>query len=75
MVEITEDLMQTFTGQEESQTAHDTPKKLTPKNIDSKLTQLEKAMKSAAKDLNFEEAARLRDEIKYYKTLQLLEDY
>lgn len=73
--EITEDLMQTFTGQEESQTAHDTPKKLTPKNIDSKLTQLEKAMKSAAKDLNFEEAARLRDEIKYYKTLQLLEDY
>ena len=32
-------------------------------------------MKKAAKDLKFEEAARLRDLVKKYKDLELLEDH
>ncbi|MCP5492315.1 MAG: excinuclease ABC subunit UvrB [Chlamydiales bacterium] len=71
---IVEDLMQTFTGLEAAEDARPSPASLSPKDIASKLKNLEKAMRQAAKELDFEEAARLRDELRYYQQLQLLED-
>jgi len=47
---------------------------LTPKEIKEKITTLEKKMKKAAKNLQFEEAAALRDQLRTYQNLQLLED-
>jgi len=72
--EIVEDLMQTFTGLEAAEDARPSPASLSPKDIASKIKHLEKAMRLAAKELDFEEAARLRDELRYYQQLQLLED-
>jgi len=72
--DIVEDLMQTFTGLEAAEDARPSPASLSPKDIASKLKNLEKAMRQAAKELDFEEAARLRDELRYYQQLQLLED-
>jgi len=45
---------------------------LSPESIDEKLVELKKEMKQQAKDLNFEEAARLRDEIKQLSEARLL---
>ena len=39
---------------------------------DSQIRDLEKEMKKAAKEWRFEEAARLRDQIKLYRDLELL---
>lgn len=43
-----------------------------PDEIADKIKECEKEMKSAAKELRFEEAARYRDLLNYYKDLQLL---
>jgi excinuclease ABC subunit B len=44
---------------------------LSPQQRRRKIEQLEKSMKEAAKNLEFEKAARLRDEIKKVKTIEL----
>jgi excinuclease ABC subunit B len=44
---------------------------LTPEAIDAKIEELKSLMKEAAKDLNFEEAMKLRDEIKTLNELRL----
>ncbi|UNF45829.1 excinuclease ABC subunit UvrB [Bartonella krasnovii] len=59
---------------------HHTPKKLTNfitqnnmvgNNLTTHIQNLEKSMRQAAADLNFEEAARLRDEIKQLQKIEL----
>jgi excinuclease ABC subunit B len=45
---------------------------LTPEAIDAKIKQLKQDMKDAAKDLKFEEAAKIRDEIKKLSEWRLL---
>ncbi len=52
-----------------------TPIKLTPKAISKKIKELESSMISAAQKLNFEEAAKFRDELRHYRSLELLEDF
>ncbi len=44
---------------------------LTPDKIQDRIKQLEKQMRAAASDLEFEEAARLRDEIRKLETMDL----
>ena len=44
------------------------------KDLFEKVKQCEQEMKLAAKELRFEDAARMRDLMKYYQGLQLLED-
>ncbi len=51
------------------------PIKLTAKALTKKIRELEKLMMDAAKEYNFEEAARFRDEIRHYRSLELLEDF
>jgi excinuclease ABC subunit B len=46
---------------------------VTDKDIDKKIKECELAMKKAAKELNFEEAARQRDLLRHYEHLRLLE--
>ncbi|MBR4749744.1 MAG: excinuclease ABC subunit UvrB [Abditibacteriota bacterium] len=48
------------------------PELIDVENLDQYLKQLERDMKAAAKDLNFEEAADIRDRIKEIKRLKLL---
>ncbi|MDX2470329.1 MAG: excinuclease ABC subunit UvrB [SAR324 cluster bacterium] len=45
--------------------------RLVPKDIHKEIRTLEKEMKKAAADLNFEKAAELRDEVKYLKDVHL----
>ena len=49
-------------------------KHLTAKEIDLEIKRCEAAMKKAAKELSFEEAARYRDLLRHYQKLQLLEE-
>jgi len=46
-----------------------------PKHIQDKIQECEKSMKRAAKAFRFEEAARLRNLMKYYENLSILEDH
>ncbi|MBM3193282.1 MAG: excinuclease ABC subunit UvrB [Chlamydiae bacterium] len=52
-----------------------TPIKLSPKALTKKIKELEASMISSAQKLNFEEAAKFRDELRHYRSLELLEDY
>ena len=45
---------------------------LSPGEIDSKIKDLKNLMKAAAKDLRFEEAAQVRDEIKLLEEARLI---
>jgi len=70
-----ETLSETFMGFE----PRDMPKEkvkdhLTPLEIANEIKSLEKQMKKAAKGLDFEKAASLRDDLHYYQNLQMLED-
>ncbi|MEM7174529.1 MAG: excinuclease ABC subunit UvrB [Chlamydiota bacterium] len=47
---------------------------LDARELANKIKECAREMKRAAKELNFEEAARYRDLMKYYQDLQLLED-
>ncbi|MCH9612163.1 MAG: UvrABC system protein B [Chlamydiia bacterium] len=47
---------------------------ITAKEISDQIKTLEKEMHQAAKELRFEDAARLRDQASRFKTLELLED-
>jgi excinuclease ABC subunit B len=46
--------------------------KMTPESLDQRIVELNTLMKNAARDLRFEEAAKIRDEIKSVKELRLL---
>jgi excinuclease ABC subunit B len=48
-------------------------KSLSEKEIEKKIKEYERGMKKAAKDLNFEEAARFRDLIREYQNMELLQ--
>lgn len=47
---------------------------LTHKNLKEKIREMETEMKIAAKELRFEDAAHLRDQLRHYRELELLED-
>lgn len=70
-----ESLVETFAPEaavdahEEEKIPHD------PREIEAKIKELTKSMKEAAKDYRFEEAAKYRDELKFYEALALLEDH
>ncbi|MDX8430953.1 MAG: excinuclease ABC subunit UvrB [Candidatus Algichlamydia australiensis] len=69
------DLVETFTGAklEEAKSLHE--KSLDPEDLARKLADCEKLMLKAAKEQQYEEAARYRDLVKFYKELSLLEDH
>ncbi len=46
---------------------------LSSMEIDKKMRETERAMRRAAKEMHFEEAARLRDELKRYQALRIVE--
>ncbi|HPE85313.1 MAG TPA: helicase-related protein, partial [Chlamydiales bacterium] len=71
--EVTEDLMETFTGVSSDKPRPET-ERLTAKQVSLKIKEYEKYMRLAAKELRFEDAARFRDELEYFKELELLED-
>jgi excinuclease ABC subunit B len=50
------------------------PQRLSKEELAEKIARCEKEMRQAAKELRFEEAAALRDELKQYQELYLLED-
>ena len=68
-----EDLAQAFPEYKIKEEA-EAPQTFDPKEIRGKVEECEKEMKSAAKEMRFEDAARFRDLMKYYQDLQLLED-
>lgn len=71
--DITEDLAVAFPEYKMKEEKEAKPT-FDPKEIRGKVEECEKEMKLAAKELRFEDAARLRDLMKYYQDLQLLED-
>ena len=76
--EIVEDLSETFFGATDEERLGIAPSKptfiLTREDLKKKIKETEDLMKKAAKDLNFEEAAKYRDLLKHYRDLELLED-
>ncbi len=68
-----QEIMQTF-GDNSEAIEENAPKIeiLSPKELKKKIDLLHLEMKKAAKELNFEEAAKLRDMIKHYEKLQML---
>ncbi len=71
--EVAEDLIETFTGVSSDQ-ERPVMDKLNSKQVSLKIKEYEKLMRLAAKELRFEDAARLRDELNYFRELELLED-
>lgn len=71
--DVLEDLAQAFPEYKIKEEA-EAPQTFDPKEIRGKVEECEKEMKSAAKEMRFEDAARFRDLMKYYQDLQLLED-
>lgn len=77
--EIIEDLAETFFGEPEK--ALNKKKErfekpiLKPHDLKKKIIETEKLMREAAKELKFEDAAKYRDQLKYLKNLELLEDH
>jgi excinuclease ABC subunit B len=76
--DIVEDLSETFFGATDEERLGIAPSKLTfiltREDLKKKIKETEDLMKKAAKDLNFEEAAKYRDLLKHYRDLELLED-
>lgn len=54
--------------------AAEEPKHLTKEDLNTKIAACEREMRQAAKELRFEDAAHLRDQLKHYQQLHLLED-
>ncbi len=69
-----EDLSQTFGEEIISSQEQAKPSHLTKKEIEQRIKEYESAMKKAAKELNFEEASRFRDQLRHYQNLRLLEE-
>lgn len=73
--EINQSLMETFGEVPEPKKAKEEHVEyLTAREVAEKIEECEEEMKKAAKELRFEDAARLRDEMMRYQKLQLLED-
>ncbi|MBF5059905.1 excinuclease ABC subunit UvrB [Candidatus Neptunochlamydia vexilliferae] len=73
--ELAEDLSEAFHEYKAAEgEKEDKPTPLDPKEIRDRMAACEKEMKQAAKELRFEDAARFRDLMTYYKDLQMLED-
>lgn len=72
----TQSLHETFFGFELQPDAPKPEKQLflSPEEIKKEIKRLEKEMRQAAKNLQFEQAAKLRDQMHYYQNLELLED-
>jgi len=74
--QVVESLSETFFGKEEiDQTIVDEENHLTPQEIARKIKTVEKEMRKAAKEYRFEDAAKLRDKLRYLQSLELLEDH
>ena len=69
---VAEDLSETFFGK--AREGESSEKHIQAKEIENKILECEKEMREAAKELRFEDAARYRDMLRYYKQLQMLED-
>lgn len=70
----TQNLLETFDEiKEETLTLKE--EALNAKEIENKISFYRKEMTKAAKELQFEEAAKYRDLLQHYKSLQLLEDH
>ena len=69
---VIEDLGETFFGM--AAEVDPGSKHIEGKDIAAKIADAEKEMKLAAKELRFEDAARYRDTLRYYKSLELLDD-
>ena len=72
--ELVKDLSFTFGDILPASKTAEAPRHLSPADLTDKIRQLETGMKQAARELRFEEAARLRDLMHHYKELQLLEE-
>ena len=74
--EKVEDLLETFGGEIKGELDKKEEKvhHYTQKEVEKKIKELEAEMKKAAKELRFEDAAHLRDLLKHYQGLRLLED-
>jgi excinuclease ABC subunit B len=69
-----EALLESFGDILPTPSAKEEPVHLSKEEVNAKILQLEKQMRLAAKELRFEDAAELRDELKHYQQLHLLED-
>ena len=71
---ISKDLTEAFEEKpkDESNKEEKEPIKLSSAQIEKKIKESEKKMKIAAKEQNFEEAAKFRDQMRYYQGLELL---
>ena len=58
-------------GYLEPQSLKDRPGDRDPKSLDEEISQLEKEMKTAAKELEFEKAARLRDSVRELRAMKV----
>ncbi|NNM43087.1 MAG: excinuclease ABC subunit UvrB [Chlamydiae bacterium] len=72
--ELLQDLPETFEEFVAQTPGKEVPLNLNAREITKKISFLEKEMKRAAKELRFEDAANLRDELLSYQKMQLLED-
>ncbi len=76
--EVAEDLTETFFGETDEDRLGIKPSKetlLSKEQIKKNIKYYEDEMRSAAKEMRFEDAAKFRDELKHYKDLELLEDH
>ena len=71
--EISQDLQETFGEFIGSEAAEDVEIP-SPAELEKKISSLEKEMRKAAKELRFEDAAKLRDDLQQYQKMRLLED-
>ncbi|GAB5411450.1 MAG: excinuclease ABC subunit UvrB [Chlamydiales bacterium] len=69
------DLVETFTGEKLEEAKSHYEKTIDAEDLARKLADCEKLMMKAAKEQQYEEAARYRDLVKFYKELTLLEDH
>ena len=69
-----ENLSETFFGKEESEKPTEQENIYDAKEIARKMKVVEKEMKKAAKEYRFEDAAKLRDQLRYLQSLELMED-
>lgn len=74
-----QDLVETFFGyslEKEKKKESNKPNKkfLSMQEIENKILECERAMKKSAKAFHFEEAAAWRDQLRFYKEMQLLQD-
>lgn len=71
-----ENLLETFYGRPLEEEKQSSKKAFVrPEDIAAKIKECEKEMRSAAKDLRFEDAARYRDLLRFYRDIELLEDH